>query len=141
MTNGGTVIRTKIVSCVLVATLSFSMGCYSNQTMTREQLTPTAKEELKSNVEERDVTVLTKDFSKYKFLKGDYRIQGDTLKGFGVRIIGGDDRPFDGSISFADIAALETEEFDLTATLIAIGLPVGLVVGFLFALAAGMSRI
>lgn len=141
MTNVGIAIRTKIVSCVLVATLSFSMGCYSSQTITREQLTPAAKEELKVEFEGSDITVFTKDSSEYKFLKGDYHIQGDTLQGIGVQTLGGEERPFHGPISFTDIASLETEEFDLTATIIAISLPVGLVVVFLFALAAGMSGI
>jgi hypothetical protein len=130
----------KIISCVLVASLSFSIGCYNNDTITREKLNPITKEELRAEVEQLDITVFTRDSVEYKFLKGNYRVQGDTLIGFGVQTIGGDDRPFHGYVSFADITSLETEEFSLAKTLIAIGLPVGAAVAFLFAWAAGMSE-
>lgn len=130
----------KIISCVLVAFLSFSIGCFNNDTITREQLNPVTKEKLRAEVEQRDIIVFTKESVVYKFLKGNYRVQGDTLIGFGVQTIGDDDRPFHGYVSFADITSLETEEFSLAKTLIAIGLPVGAAVAFLFAWAAGMSE-
>jgi hypothetical protein len=133
--------KKKIISCVLVTSLSFSVGCYNTQTITREQLEATTKEKLKAECEEVDIAVFTKDSLGYKFLKGNYRIQGDTLTGFGAQTIAGTERRFQGSISFADITSLETEEFDLAGTIIAIGLPVGFVVGFMFWFAAGMSEI
>jgi hypothetical protein len=133
--------KNNIISCVLVASLSFSIGCYNTQTITREQLTEPTKEELKAKTAQVDITVCTSDSLEYKFLKDSYRIQADTLTGFGVQTIGGTDRRFQGSISFADISSLKTEEFDLTGTIIAIGLPVGLVVGFLFWFGYEMSKI
>jgi hypothetical protein len=130
----------KIISCVLVASLSFSIGCYNNDTITREQLNPITKEELRAEVEQLDITVFTKESVRYKFLKGNYRVQSDTLIGFGVQTNGGDDRPFHGYVCFADITSLETEEFSLAKTLIAIGLPVGAAAAFLFSWAAGISK-
>lgn len=123
--------KRRIVFCLFVASL-FD-GCYYARMVTNE--------ELKAKTEQSDITVCAKDSSEYKFSKGNYSILGDTLLGFGVHTIGGIDGSFHGAISFADITSHTTDEFDLTATLVAIGLPVGLVVGFLFALAAGMSKI
>jgi hypothetical protein len=133
--------KRKIISCALVASISFSIGCYNTQTITREQLQATTKEELKAKADKDDITVFTKGSLEYEFSKGNYRIQGDTLIGFGVQTIDGNDRPFHGAISFADITSLETEKFNLGITILAIGLPVGLVVGLLSAWASHMGSI
>ena len=131
----------KIVSCVLLVFLSLSNGCYNNQTITRDQLNPATKDELNAGVEQRDIAVFTKDSLEFRFLKGNYRIQSDTLKGFGVQTIGGEEKPFQGLIFLADIASLETEEFNLTNTIIAIVVPVGILAGLFTAWAAAMSKI
>jgi hypothetical protein len=134
-------VNIKTLICLLLVSLSISVGCYNNQTITREELNPAKKDDLKAEFEHRGITVLTKDSLEYKFSKGNYRVQGDTLVGIGVQTIGGDDKPFQGQIPFADITSLTTEEFDLTATIIAIGLPAGLVVGLFVAWANAMSNI
>jgi hypothetical protein len=89
-------------------------------------------EELKAEVGKVNITIYTKDSLEYKFLKENYSIQGDTLRGFGTQTIGSDDRPFHGSISFADITLMETQKFNLAETIIVIviviGVPVGLVI-------------
>ena len=110
----------KIISCLLVASLSLYIGCYTTD--------PVTKEELKAKVDQAYITVYTKDSLEYKFLKENYSIQGDTMRGFGTQTIGGDDRPFHGSISFADITLMETEKFNLAETIIVIVVPVGLVI-------------
>jgi hypothetical protein len=115
--------KKKIISCVLVSFLLFSVGCYSTQTITREQFQATTKEELNAKCEQLDVAVFTKDSLEYKFSKGNYRIQRDTLTGFGVQTIGGTDKRFQGSISLADITSLKTEGFSLSKTIIAASLP------------------
>ena len=108
--------------------------------MTREQLDANTNEEVKAKCEHLDIAVFTKDSLEYKFLKDNYRIQNDTLTGFGVQTIGGTERRFQGSISFADITSVKTEEFDLTGTIVALGLPVLLICGLLLAMASELSR-
>ena len=129
--------KRKIISCVLVASFSFSIGCYNTQTITREQLQSTSKGQL--NAEQLDITVCTIDSLEYKFLKDNYRIQGDTLTGFGVQTIGGIDRHFQGSISFANITSLKTAEFSLAKTIVAASLPFVAFGGFILILASSLS--
>lgn len=115
--------KKKITLCVLISFLVFSIGCYNTQTITREQFEVTTKEELKARCEQLSITVITSDSLEYKFDKGNYRIEGDTLSGFGDQVLGGTDRRFQGSISFAGITSLKTEEFSLAKTIIAAALP------------------
>jgi hypothetical protein len=123
----GTVKR-KIVSCVLVASLSFYIGCYSTEMV--------SKDELKAKVEQLDITIFTKDSLEYKFSKENYRIQGDTLSGYGIRRWNvSTDVIFDASLPFADIDSIETREFDPTRTIVlcgGIGLGVVLIITLLF---------
>ena len=124
--------KKQIISCVLITFLSFCIGCYSTHTITRGELNRTTKEELKAEVERLDITVFTEGSLEYKFLKGNYGIQGDTLLGFGVQTIARSDVPFHGSISFSDIASVKTENFSPVKTIIVIGIPVGIIVGLSF---------
>jgi hypothetical protein len=129
--------KMKIISCVLVSSILFSIGCYNTQTITREQLQATAKERL--NAEQLDVTVIMKDSLEYRFVKDNYRIQGDTLTGFGVQTIGDSERSFQGSIAFADITSLRTTEFSLAKTIIAASLPFAAFGVFVLILASSLS--
>jgi hypothetical protein len=119
--------KRKIVSCVLVASVSFYIGCYSTETVTRE--------ELEARVEKADVTVYTKDSLEYKFSKGEYRIKGDTLSGSGVRWSGGSSNiVLDASLSFADVTLVKATEFSLGNTALlcgGIGLGAGVIIFFL----------
>ena len=106
--------KRRIVSCVLVASLFFSIGCYSNGTV--------SKDEFKTKADKDDITLFTNDSSEYKFLKGNYRVQGDTLTGFGVRKSKmSSDIVLDASLSFADIDSIETREYDGTKTILLCG--------------------
>jgi hypothetical protein len=134
------IMKKRTISFVLILSLSFSIGCYNNQTITKEELTPTTKGKLNAEGEQRDITVLMKDSREYQFSKENYRIQGDTLTGFGVQKINDNEGPFHGSIALADITSLKTTEFSLTKTLLAIGFPVAVVGAWFIAFAAGMSR-
>jgi len=98
------------------------------------------KRELIAKPEQVDITVVTKDSSEYKFLKDNYRIQNDTLIGFGLQTIRGNDAHFHGSISIMDITSLKTEKFDVVGTSLAIGLPVVLVGALLLVLSAGLAN-
>ena len=141
----------QLVSCILIGSLFTCIGCYSSRTVT--------KGELKGKVEQVDIAIYTKSFEEYKFSKENYRIRGDTLSGFGVQV--GKERmtmsdyskqtknrpastPISEnatlqdsvvvSIAFADITRLVVSEFNLSNTVIAIVLTVGLPLGFLLIL-------
>ena len=104
----------KIVSCVLVASLSFCTGCYSTEMV--------SKDELKAKDEPVDITIFTRDSLEYKFSKENYRIQGDTLSGYGMRtgnvstvVV------LDARISIAEIDSIEAREFSLPHTILLCG--------------------
>jgi len=112
-------VKRRIVPCVLVASLLFSIGCYNTEMVT--------KEGLKARAEQVDITVFTSDSLEYKFLKTDYSIQGDTVSGFGIRrrntvatVV------LDASLPLASITSIETRELDPTKTILLCG---GVVVG------------
>ena len=132
--------KKKIISWALVGFLMCSLGCYSNQTMTKEGLDANTREGLKAECEQADITVFTKDSSEYKFLKGNYRIQSDTLTGFGFQTIDGTDGRFHGSLSFADITSLRTEKFNLGRTIFASAMAAGFGGVILYTLAARLSE-
>jgi hypothetical protein len=118
--------KRKIVSCVLVASLLFSIGCYSPGMISKEE----------AKAKQGDITVFTKDSSEYKFLKENYRIRGDTLTGFGVRKWNmSSDIVLDASLSFAEIDSIEAKEFDATKTTLVccgVGLGAALIIYVLF---------
>ena len=72
----------KIVSCTLLCSLASSIGCYNYDTITREELNAERKRELKEGADQLDIRVFT-DSSEYSFPSGTYRIQADSLAGFG----------------------------------------------------------
>jgi hypothetical protein len=121
-------LKRKIVSCVLVASLSFYIGCYSTEMV--------SKDELKAKSGQVDITIFAKDSLEYEFTKGNYRILGDTLSGYGIRkqkvsteVIS------DASLSFAVIDSIQTREFDLPRTIAfcgGIGLGVVVIITLLF---------
>lgn len=120
--------KRKVVAYVLVASLLFSIGCYSTGMVT--------KDEFKAKVEKDDITVFTKGYLEYKFLKENYRIRGDTLTGFGIRKWNmSSDIVLDASLSFADIDSIGTKEFDATKTTLlcgGVGVGVAVIVYLLF---------
>lgn len=146
--------KKKIISCVLLASVSFYIGCYNNQTITSAELKTMSNEELKAKVKNLDLTVGTKDSAEYKFTRENFRIHGDTLSGFDVQswkehmttaeynelvekhptltAISAHSSAHDTvvtSISLADITSVKTKEFSLGETIFVV-LGVG-AVGFL----------
>ena len=125
----------EIICCVLVASLLFSIGCYSTE-MVR-------KEELKAKAEHADITVYTKDYLEYKFSKGNYSVQRDTLTGWSRvltvpsstslsfqervallesgRSVSANTSARDSvvnSIALGNVTSIKTEQFDLPLTLV-----------------------
>ncbi|HTP12270.1 MAG TPA: hypothetical protein VMM37_01530 [Bacteroidota bacterium] len=129
--------KRKCVSCVLVASLLLSVGCYSTGTVTREEL----KE--MTETDQADITVHMKDSREYKFSRMNYRIQGDTLFGLGILSPGGDPATASDSVAasipFADMSSIETERLNVVVTIIVIAAPVAAVVIFFVAWGAGAS--
>ena len=127
-----------IVSCVLVASLCFNLGCTSTEMV--------SKDELKATADQIDITVYTDEALKYEFPKGYYRIQGDTLMGVVSKSRNlfseiRSDSTATITISFSDITSIETEKFNLSMTIVAIAIPVGLVVAATLIWGTQMSKI
>jgi hypothetical protein len=117
--------KKKIIPCLLLASLLFYIGCY-NSTQ------PITKDELKAEVE-YDINVFTKDSLEYRFYKGNYSIQGDTLSGTGVQVVAHDwpnTKHFNGSMPLSEITKLTAEKFSLGWTIAAVLFPILLVGGF-----------
>jgi hypothetical protein len=114
--------KSKIVSLLLVASLLFYIGCYNTEML--------KKEKLKDNLEQ-DINVIAKDSLEYKFYKGDYSIQNDTLSGTGVQMIEGwpTDKHFNGSMALSEIAQVKTVKLDVVTTIGSIVLGLGFVIG------------
>jgi hypothetical protein len=121
-------LSTKIVSCVLVASLSFYIGCYSTELISTDGL--------KAKSGQVDIIVFAKDSSGYEFTKGNYRIAGDTLSGYGVRTQKESTEViFDASVSFAAVDSIKTRKLDLPRTIAlcgGIGLGVVVIIALLF---------
>lgn len=113
---------------MLAASLSFSIGCYSTELISND--------ELKAASGQVDIIVFAKDSSGYEFAKGNYRIAGDTLSGYGIRKQKSSTEViFDASVSFAAIDSIKTRELDLPRTIAlcgGIGLGVLVIIALLF---------
>jgi len=106
--------RRRCAARVLVGSLLLSFGCYSTNTVT--------KEDLKGKVGQVDIIVFTKDLYQYNFSKEDYRVRGDTLSGTGIRKrIMEDEVALKASIAFTDIGLIETREFCPVKTILVCG--------------------
>jgi hypothetical protein len=117
------IMSTKIVSCVLLASLCFSLGCYNAEAI--------SKAELKAQTEQADMTVFMKDSVEYKFIKDNYQVHGDTLSGFGVRTSGASTELVrNARLPLADIGSIESRGFNLKNTLLLCG-GIGLVGGLI----------
>jgi hypothetical protein len=104
----------KFVSCLLVASLCFFLGCYSTETV--------SKDDLNAQSGYGDLTVVTRDSLEYRFFEESYRVRQDTLCGVGVRRSGLSTTVVrDARLSFVDIASMETRAFNLRTTILVCG--------------------
>jgi hypothetical protein len=124
-------VKRKIVSLLLVATHSFYIGCYSTEVVSRE--------ELKTRVDQVDIGIFTRDSLKYEFAKGNYRVQGDTVSGYGIQwsnmsaaVVS------NASLPFAVIDSVETRELNLARTIALCG-GIGLGVVLIISLLSGLG--
>jgi hypothetical protein len=112
----------KIISSLVFVSFLNLIGCYSYQTI--------SKEELNKAEEYRDLQVITKDQRTYEFDKGNYTFTEDSIYGSGKLKIKDDQRVnknYEGSIYFEDIKKLKMDGFDLVTTILVIAIPVALV--------------
>ncbi len=110
-----------MVKKILTYTLLFSslqfVGCYSYST-----LYPDPYQEIKKEISEADeIIVNLKNAKKYKFAKGYYYFQNDTLTGEGFAIINDIEEPYKGSIPFSQIRSIQIVELDSEKTLTVVG--------------------
>lgn len=123
----------KIISSILILSLLSQLGCYSTREVTLKEIVSD------SDIEE--ITVMTKDSLDVIFVKPDFSIINDTLKGQGSVISQyfQKSKPLVWNIPLKDIIRLELSEFDGIKTLIFIGATIlGVVVLFcLLMLASG----
>ena len=125
--------ETKVISYVLVASLLFSVGCYSTGIVT--------KEELKAKPEQDDITVYTKDSLEYRFHQGNYHIQADTMSGFQVSWMGPDTFVRDSTatlIGLSDITSIERREYNHLKTIL-FTLGIGAIVVLIAAASSGSN--
>jgi hypothetical protein len=98
------------LASAMLAFLPMWFGCYNIESATRDSIT-TQEEQL-------EVRVLTKDSVEYRFLGENYRIQGDTLSGFGVRTRSNSSEiVFDARLALSDMTFIETKEFSARQTI------------------------
>ena len=88
----------------MLAFLPMWFGCYNIESATRDSI--------KSQEEQLEVRVMTKDSVEYRFLGENYRIEGDTLSGFGVRTQSNSSEiVFNTRLALSDMTFIETKEF------------------------------
>jgi hypothetical protein len=102
-------LRSQVVSCLLLAFLSWSVGCYSTEEV--------SKEDFKALGGQVDVIVFTTDSLSYEFSRGNYRTQGDTVSGYGIRRRNGSAEVLPAlTVRLSDGDVIETRAFDLLRT-------------------------
>jgi len=148
--------KRKIVSCLLVASLCFSTGCYSTAVVSKDELKATGDQiditvytngsELTTKDERAITTADMNEPLRYEFPQGFYHVRGDTLIGLvpqrrDLYSEGRSDSSRTVNISFAKISSIETERFSLGLTIAAIAIPLALAGGFLLWFGYEMSKV
>ena len=102
-------VRRRVVSCLLVGSLSLSVGCYNTAVVSTEGF--------RALGDQVDVIVSTPDSLQYEFTRGNYRTQGDTVSGYGIRRRNGSAEVLPSlCLRLSDGDVIETSEFDLLRT-------------------------
>lgn len=117
----------KIITAFLIVSLSLNLtGCYSMQEI--------SKEELIQQVDKNKIRIWTKK-SKFTFEESNYLIQNDSIIGHGKsEMLGGKSFSkqsvidFNDKIALSDVRKIESDKFNLTITLIAVGVPLALII-------------
>jgi hypothetical protein len=113
----------KIIIIITIISLLNLIGCYSYQTIT--------KDELSQAEEYKDLQVITKNKYVYEFDEGNYTFSEDSIYGSGnFKLMKGKRvyENYEGGIKFEDIEKLRMEGFDVVTTILAIGIPVVVII-------------
>ncbi len=113
----------KLISSFLVVTLLNLLGCYSYQTLTKDELSQAEKY--------TDLQVKTKNQYTYEFDEGNYTFSKDSIYGSGKLKLKNDKRvneDYNGSIYFEEIEKLKMDGFDIVTTILVIAIPIALIV-------------
>lgn len=109
----------KIIITLTIISFMNLIGCYSYQTISRE--------ELNQAEEYKDLQVITKNKYIYEFDESNYTISEDSIYGSGnLKLIRGKKvyKDYEGSINFEDVEELGMEKFDVVTTILVIAIPV-----------------
>ena len=113
----------ELISTFLVVTLLNLLGCYSYQTIT--------KDELSQAEEYTDLQVIMKNQYTYELDEGNYTFSQDSIYGSGkLKIKNGKrvNEDYNGSIYFEEIEKLKMDGFDIVTTILVIAIPIALIV-------------
>jgi hypothetical protein len=113
----------KLISSFLVVTLLNLLGCYSYQTITKDELGQAEKY--------TDLQVITKNKYTYEFDEGNYTFSKDSIYGSGkLKLKSGKraNEDYNGSIYFEEVEKLKMDGFDIVTTILVIAIPVALIV-------------
>jgi len=113
----------KFIITVTILALFNLLGCYSYQTISRE--------EISQSEENSDLQIITKNKYVYEFDEGNYTISEDSIYGSGnLKLIMGKKvyQKYEGSISFDDIEKLRMDKLDVVSTILVFAVPVAVIV-------------
>ncbi len=113
----------KMMSIVTIVSLLNLFGCYSYQTIT--------KDDLSQSEEYNDLQVITKNKHIYEFDEGNYKISEDSIYGSGnLKLIKGKKIyvDYEGSIKFEDVEKLRMDKLDVVSTILVIAIPVVVII-------------
>jgi len=110
-----------VSSFMALAILNFS-GCYYSEVMSKKDV---EVGEAQINLDD-ELNVITKDSIRYSFSPGNYRIDKDSIQGFGEKEGPSSSiTPFRGSVAINNIISYEQQKSDAVAT---VGLIAGIIV-------------
>lgn len=113
----------KIIITLTIISFMNLIGCYSYQTISRE--------ELNQAEEYKDLQVITKNKYIYEFDESNYTISEDSIYGSGNLKLISDEKvykDYEGSINFEDVEKLRMDKFDVVTTILVIAIPVVIIV-------------
>lgn len=113
----------KFITVVTILSLLNLLGCYSYQTISRE--------EISQSEENSDLQIITRNKYVYEFDEGYYTVSKDSIYGSGnLKLIMGKKvyQNYEGSISFDDIEKLRMDKLDVVSTILVIAVPVAVIV-------------
>ena len=111
----------KYIICFLILSIINFTSCYYSEVISKKDVD---EGQAQINLSE-ELYITTKDYTRYHFLAGNYRIAKDSLFGKGTIESPLSATSYQGSVAFTDIISFEQKKSDVVGT---IGLIAGIVV-------------